>query len=51
MLRNPRCVSEWFYGVLKFERHPMTRKRVARRNDDGDVLRFEHPELAIIEPK
>ena len=48
MLRNPKYVGEFAFGTRKWQRHPTTRKRVARMSSQDDVLRDERPELAII---
>jgi site-specific DNA recombinase len=49
MLRNPKYVGQFAFGLRKWQRHPTTRKRVARVNDEADVLRDERPELAIVD--
>ncbi len=49
MLRNPKYVGEFTFGVRKWQRHPTTRRRVARANQDADVLRAIRPELAIVD--
>jgi site-specific DNA recombinase len=49
MLRNPKYAGEFVFGVRKWQRHPMTRKRVARANQDAEVLRATRPELAIVD--
>src|SRR5688572_9099470 len=49
MLRNPKYAGEFTFGVRKWQRHPMTRKRVARANHDAEVLRATRPELAIVD--
>jgi DNA invertase Pin-like site-specific DNA recombinase len=49
MLRNRKYVGEFTFGVRKWQRHPMTRRRVARTNHDADVLRTIRPELAIVD--
>jgi site-specific DNA recombinase len=51
MLRNPKYVGEFSFGVRKWQRHPSTRRRVARRNHDADVLHASRSELAIIDRK
>lgn len=49
MLRNPKYIGQFSFGLRKWQRHPTTRKRVARVNDEGSVLRDERPELAIVD--
>jgi site-specific DNA recombinase len=49
MLRNPKYVGQFSFGRRKWQRHPTTRKRVARLNDEVDVLREERPDLAIVD--
>jgi site-specific DNA recombinase len=49
MLRNRKYIGEFTFGVRKWQRHPTTRRRVARANPDADVLRTTRPELAIID--
>lgn len=49
LLRNPKYVGQFSFGERKWQRHPTTRKRVARKNDESEVLRDERPELAIVE--
>ncbi|HKO47442.1 MAG TPA: recombinase family protein [Polyangiaceae bacterium] len=49
MLRNPKYVGRWSFGLREFRRHPTTRRRVARERDQPDVLTAERPELAIVE--
>ncbi|HET7544595.1 MAG TPA: recombinase family protein [Polyangiaceae bacterium] len=49
MLRNPKYVGRWSFGLREFRRHPTTRRRVARERDQPDVLTTERPELAIVE--
>ena len=49
MLRNPKYVGEFTFGLRKWQRHPTTRKRVARTNDDSAVLQTTRPELAIVD--
>ncbi len=49
MLRNPKYIGEFSFGRRKWQRHPTSRKRVARVNDDVDVLREERPDLAIVD--
>jgi len=49
MLRNPKYVGQFSFGNRKWQRHPTTRKRVARMNDESEVLRDERLELAIVE--
>jgi hypothetical protein len=49
MLRNPKYAGKFTFGVRKWQRHPMTRKRVARENQDAEVLRASRRELAIID--
>ena len=48
-LRNPKYVGEFSFGTRRWQRHPTTRKRVARLSQDADVLRNERPELAIVD--
>src|SRR5688572_11905795 len=49
MLRNPKYVGEFAFGIRKWQRHPTTRKRVARRSIEADVLRDHRAELAIVD--
>lgn len=49
MLRNPKYVGEFSFGRRKWQRHPTTRKRVARTNDETEVLRDFRPDLAIVD--
>jgi site-specific DNA recombinase len=49
MLRNPKYVGKFAFGIRRWQRHPTTRKRVARASNDADVLRDDRPELAIVE--
>ncbi len=49
MLRNPKYVGDFTFGVRKWQRHPTTRRRVARANQEADVLRAVRPELAIVD--
>ncbi len=49
MLRNPKYVGEFAFGVRKWQRHPTTRRRVARTNHDADVLRTNRPELTVVD--
>jgi site-specific DNA recombinase len=49
MLRNPKYVGELTFGVRKWQRHPTTRRRVARPSADADVLRTTRLDLAIVD--
>ncbi|HEY6725108.1 MAG TPA: recombinase family protein [Polyangiaceae bacterium] len=49
MLRNRKYVGEFSFGARKWQRHPESRKRVARVNSEVDVLRHDRPDLAIID--
>jgi site-specific DNA recombinase len=49
MLRNPKYVGEFSFGIRRWQRHPTTRKRVARTSTDADVLRDQRPDLAIVD--
>ena len=49
LLRNPKYVGEFSFGTRKWQRHPTTRKRVARVSDEVDVLRELRVDLAIID--
>jgi site-specific DNA recombinase len=49
MLRNPKYIGQFAFGRRKWQRHPTTRKRVGRVNDEADVLRNERPELVIVD--
>src|SRR3954468_2638613 len=37
------------FGARKWQRHPITRKRVTRWNADVDVLHDDRPDLAIVD--
>lgn len=49
MLRNPKYVGEFSFGIRRWQRHPTTRKRVARTSNEADVLRDRRPDLAIVD--
>lgn len=49
MVRNPKYIGRFSFGERKWQRHPVTRKRVARFNPDADVLRTDRPDLAIVD--
>jgi site-specific DNA recombinase len=49
MLRNPKYAGEFAFGIRRWQRHPTTRKRVARTSDEVDVLRDRRPDLAIVD--
>ena len=49
MLRNPKYVGRFSFGTRKWQRHPTTRKRVARVSNEIDVLHDERPDLAIVD--
>jgi hypothetical protein len=49
MLRNRKYVGNFSFGARRWQRHPITRKRVARASDDTEVLRAHRPELAIVD--
>lgn len=49
MLRNPKYIGAWSFGVREWRRHPDTRRRVARKRGDASVLRIDRPELAIVD--
>ena len=49
MLRNPKYIGQFSFGARKWQRHPITRKRVKRLNAEADVLRTERPDLAIVD--
>jgi site-specific DNA recombinase len=48
MLRNPKYVGQWSFGVREWRRHPETRRRVPVLRADGEVFRRECPELRIV---
>jgi DNA invertase Pin-like site-specific DNA recombinase len=48
-LRNPKYIGRFSFGARKWQRHPITRKRVARWNADVDVLHDDRPDLAIVD--
>jgi site-specific DNA recombinase len=47
MLRNPKYVGHWAFGVREWRRHPETRRRVARERA-APALAGERPELMIV---